>query len=221
MSLDLRSAASSAASSAATSTTAHHDPAHNPDLGITAEPADTGSSTLISLPVQAPGRPATANGAGPVAASTGPAAPRHSASVARLAEQFNARWVDEGSVAAWAAEGGDRVLLLAGDAVRFPEGQDVAAVLPELLRGVATPLAIAVASQDREDAIARRYGVQRWPSLLFLRDGAYVATVSGMHDWLPFVDLVKQALAKPASRAPGIGIPLVSAGGGTGAASCH
>jgi len=187
------------------------EPAHNPDLGIDQPSADSGSSTLISLPVQAPGGVAGT-------------APRQSALVTRLAEQFNARWVDEHSVAAWATEGGDRVLLLAGDAVRFPEGQDVAAVLPELQRCLATPLAIAVAPLDREDAIARRYGVQRWPSLLFLRDGAYVATVSGMHDWLPFVDLVQRALAQPAGRAPGIGIPLVSAAAGANSPSspsCH
>ena len=194
-----------------------HDPTQNPDLGIDQAPADSGSSTLISLPVQAPGGATGSAGAAS-------AAPRQSALVTRLAEQFNARWVDEHSIAAWATEGGDRVLLLAGDAVRFPEGQDVAAVLPELQRSLATPLAIAVAPLDREDAIARRYGVQRWPSLLFLRDGAYVATVSGMHDWLPFVELVQRALERPVSRAPGIGIPLVSAAAGANSPSspsCH
>jgi hydrogenase-1 operon protein HyaE len=162
--------------------------------------SDSGSSTLVPLPVQAP-------------AQTG------SALVARLANQFGSTWVDARSVTAWAAEGGDRVVLLAGDPVRFPEGQDVAAVLPELQRAVAVPMALGVVAPADEDALARRYGVQRWPSLLFLRDGGYVGTLAGMHDWLPFVDQVRALLATPVSRAPGIGIPLVSAGGD--APGCH
>ena len=56
--------------------------------------------------------------------------------VERLVHDFGARWVDEGTVDDWAAEGGDRVLLLAGDPVQFPEGLDVAVVLPELRRSV-------------------------------------------------------------------------------------
>lgn len=173
---------------------------------------DPGSSSLLHLPVQAPARPA-------------PSA-RHSPLVERLATQFGARWLDETSVQAWAAEGGHRVLLLAGDAVRFPEGQDVAAVLPELQRCAVLPggvsFAIGIAPAADEDAIARRYGVQRWPSLLCLRDGAYLGTLSGMHDWLPFLAQLQQLLAGSATRVPGIGIPLVSAGGGGGgAATCH
>ena len=49
--------------------------------------------------------------------------------VMRLARDFGAAWVTETTVADWLAGGGDRVVLLAGDPVRFPEGQDVATVV--------------------------------------------------------------------------------------------
>ena len=179
-------------------------------LGLDAPPTEAGSSTLLHLPVGAPQAKPTA----PVDDAP------HTPLVARLAQQFGAQWVDETTVQAWAAEGGTKLLLLAGDAVRFPEGQDVAAVLPELQRCVGLPFAIGVAPAAREDAIARRYGVQRWPSLLCLRDGSYVGTLAGMHDWLPFVQQLQALLQQPASRVPGIGIPLVSAGAGN-ASSCH
>ncbi|OGB51742.1 MAG: hydrogenase, partial [Burkholderiales bacterium RIFCSPHIGHO2_12_FULL_67_38] len=94
--------------------------------------------------------------------------------VMRLARDFGAAWVDETTVAAWSAGGDDRVVLLAGDPVRFPEGQDVAAVLPELMKSFANRFQIAVVPRDNEDAVARRYGSQRWPTLLFFRDGQYV-----------------------------------------------
>ena len=138
--------------------------------------------------------------------------------VSRLVEHFGASWVDETSVAAGSAQGGDRVVLLAGDPVRFPEGLDVAVVLPELQRSLPGRFKIAVVPRESEDAVARLYGSQRWPTLLFLREGQYVSTVSGMHDWEVFVDRVTQALAMPVSRAPTIGIPHVGDGG---AASCH
>jgi hydrogenase-1 operon protein HyaE len=149
--------------------------------------------------------------------STDPAAPL----VMRLARDFGATWVDEHSVADWTQGGGDRVVLLAGDAVRFPEGQDVAAVLPELMKHFGQRFRIAVVPRDHEDAVARRYGSQRWPTLLFFRDGHYVTAIAGMQDWDVYVQGVAAALALPPSRPPTIGIPVVSQGGVGGASTCH
>lgn len=161
----------------------------------------SGSESLVKLPVQAP-KVVT------------------SALVARLVDQFDASWVDETSIDAWAAEGGDRVVLFAGDPVQFPEGLDVAVVLPELQRSLPGRFKVAVVPREAENALARRFGSQRWPTLLFLRDGQYVTTLSGMHDWEVFVERVTQALAMPVSRAPTIGIPVVSATAGS-STSCH
>ncbi len=142
----------------------------------------------------------------------------HAPLVQRLAREFGATWVDETSVADWSAGGGDRVVLLAGDPVRFPEGVDVAAVLPELMKSFPNRFRIAVVPRDNEDAVARRYGSQRWPSLLFFRDGQYVTAIAGMQDWDVYLSGVAAALAMPPSRPPTIGIPVVSQ---TGGSSCH
>jgi hydrogenase-1 operon protein HyaE len=142
----------------------------------------------------------------------------HAPLVQRLAREFGATWVDESSVADWSSGGGDRVVLLAGDPVRFPEGVDVAAVLPELMKSFPNRFRIAVVPRDNEDAVARRYGSQRWPSLLFFRDGQYVTAIAGMQDWDVYLSGVAAALAMPPSRPPTIGIPVVSQ---TGGSSCH
>ena len=139
--------------------------------------------------------------------------------VARLVRAFDARLVTPDSVDAWSAEGGDRVLLLGGDPVRFPEALDVAVVLPELQRAVGGRFRIAVAARDDEDALARRYGVLRWPALVFLREGRYVSALPGMHDWTDYVAQVQAALVTAPSRVPGVGIPVVSAT--AGASACH
>lgn len=141
--------------------------------------------------------------------------------VMRLARDFGAAWVDETTVAAWSAGGGDRVVLLAGDPVRFPEGQDVAAVLPELMKSFANRFQIAVVPRDHEDAVARRYGSQRWPTLLFFRDGQYVTAIAGMQDWDVYLNGVAAALAMPPSRPPTIGIPVVSQTGAATDSGCH
>jgi len=163
-----------------------------------------GTESLVTLPVQPPkavaGEPAL---------------------VQRLATEFGATWVDEASVGEWAALGGDRVVLLAGDAVRFPEGQDVAVVLPELRRSASRGFEIAVVARQKEELVARRYGSNRWPALLFLRDGHYVTALPGMHDWDVYLKEVERALAMPTSRAPTIGIPVVSATASAADSSCH
>ncbi len=161
-----------------------------------------GSETLVKLPVQPP-----------------KSVTQDPPLVQRLVTDCGATWVDETSVNAWAALGGDRVVLLAGDAVRFPEGQDVAVVLPELRRAASRSFEIAVVPRHKEEALARRYGSNRWPTLLFLRDGHYVTTLAGMHDWDVYVKEVELALAMPISRAPTIGIPVVSVTASD--SSCH
>jgi len=143
----------------------------------------------------------------------------HAPLVQRLARDFGAAWVDERSVTEWTAGGGDRVVLLAGDPVRFPEGVDVAAVLPELMKAFPKRFAVAVVPRDSEDAVARRYGSQRWPTLLFFRDGKYVTAIAGMQDWDVYLAGVAAALAMPPSRPPTIGIPVVSQT--AGGSNCH
>ncbi len=139
--------------------------------------------------------------------------------VQRLVHDFDARVVTPDTFDAWAAEGGDRVLLLGGDPVRFPEALDVAVVLPELQRAHGGRFALAVTPREHEETLARRHGSQRWPALLFVRDGRYVTTLAGMHDWTDYVARVGEALAMAPSRAPGVGIPVVSADAAPSA--CH
>lgn len=136
----------------------------------------------------------------------------------RLIDRFGATRIEADTLAAFLDRPGTSVLLLAGDPVQFPEGLDVAVVLPELRSALAADFAIGVVAPDSQDAVARRYGSQRWPSLIVLRDGQYVTTLAGMHDWTDYLKLVEAALAMPVSRAPTIGIPVV---GANASPSCH
>lgn len=143
--------------------------------------------------------------------------------LARLVSHHHAHWVDFENLPDWlAGQAGDHVLLFAGDPVAFPESLDVAVILPELQKVSASrhkPFAIAVALPEYAQALAETYGSRRWPTLMFFRDGQYVTTLSGMHDWTDYLGLLAQALNKPVSRPPTIGIPVINAN--TAASHCH
>jgi hydrogenase-1 operon protein HyaE len=137
----------------------------------------------------------------------------------RLIDHQGAQLVGLDALDAWAARAGEHVLFFNGDPVRFPEVLDVAVVLPELRAVFGHRFDIGIVVRAQEDSVARRFGVQRWPSLVFLRGGGYVGAVAGMQDWTRFVSEVRAVLDKPVSRPPSVGIPVVGAGASAGA--CH
>lgn len=137
----------------------------------------------------------------------------------RLVSQHGASLVSLASVADWEARPGDSALLFSGDPMRFPEGLDVAVVLPELQAAFGGAFRLGVAEREQDEAFARRYGSQRWPSLVFLRDGAYLGAVSGMKDWTVYLEEIANVLAATPRRAPTVGIPVISADAGESA--CH
>lgn len=147
-----------------------------------------------------------------------PVTPAIPALISRLVEQFDAAWIDAGNLDAWLAEGGDCLLLLCGDPVRHPESLDVAVVLPELRVEIARrhqlTLRLGVVSRADEEAIAERFAVRRWPSLVWLRDGGYVTTFSGMLDWDEYLRLADSAVSQSNARIPLLAGAPVSAPGG-------
>ena len=137
----------------------------------------------------------------------------------RLVDRHGAVLVTPDTLDAWCARAGEHALFFNGDPVRFPEVLDVAVVLPELRDAADARFDIGVVPREHEDAIARRFGVQRWPSLVFVREGGYLATVSGMHDWTDYVAEVRAAIEREVTRAPTVGIPIVAAA--SAASACH
>lgn len=133
----------------------------------------------------------------------------------RLAREAGACDVDPAGIEAFEAASGDAVLFFGGDPVRFPECLDVAVVLPEL-QAAYGGLRIGIVPREVEDALARRYAVQRWPSLVFLRGGGYLGTVSGMKDWDDYLRELQILRAATPGRRPSPTIALHPAGAG-----CH
>lgn len=138
--------------------------------------------------------------------------------IERLARAEGAQPVDATNHDAFVASPGDHVLLFCGDPVRFPEALDVAVVLPELRRASGGAFDIGVVASADEAALAGRWGVQRWPSLVALRDGLWLGSIAGMQDWDVYAREMAALLAATPRRPPTIGVPLVAAGA---ADACH
>lgn len=140
----------------------------------------------------------------------------------RLAQLTRATWLDPQTIEPFEQTSGDAVLVFAGDPVRFPEGLDVAVVLPELLAVFSAEgqgaWRVGIVAREHEDTLARRWGVTRWPSLVFVREGQWLGTVSGMKDWDDYLSELRAVLQSPPKRRPSVGIPLVNA---EAASACH
>ncbi|MBL8328482.1 MAG: hydrogenase [Rubrivivax sp.] len=138
--------------------------------------------------------------------------------IERLALETGGAEVRPAEVEHFEAQPGDAVLYFGGDPVRFPEALDVAVVLPELRASLGGGAwRVGIVPREVEDTLARRYAVQRWPSLVFLRDGGYLGTVSGMKDWSDYVTEVRDVLAQTPGRRPAPTIAIRSADG----EACH
>jgi len=97
---------------------------------------------------------------------------------------------------------GAAVLFFADDPKRVPETWDVAVVLPDILRAGAEPLRVGLLDPASARRLAPRFGVIRWPSLVFLRDGAYLGVIERMRDWDEYLAEIPKILALPPTEPP-------------------
>lgn len=138
--------------------------------------------------------------------------------ITRLVTQQGFTLVDAEGAADFAAAEGDSIILLTADPQAYPETWDVAVVLPEVLKTVPQHVRAAVADPANSLKIAARFGVKVYPALVFQRGGGFVGVLEGMQDWDAYLRLLPQLLERAVSRAPSVGIPVVTSGG---ASSCH
>jgi hydrogenase-1 operon protein HyaE len=139
----------------------------------------------------------------------------------RLIEEFGYPLLDADNLDAFCDAPGDAVLFCAGDPVQHPECLDVAVVLPEILRAFPGPsggnqFRAGIACTELESPLQLRYGFNRWPTLVFLRNGAHVGVISGIQDWSVYLARIDALLAAPISQPLSIGVAVVNT-----ATHCH
>lgn len=125
--------------------------------------------------------------------------------IRRLHEELGFPLLDRQGADAFLAEGGEAVLFFTGDPGRYKETDDVAVVLPELIKEFGGRLRAGVVERESERELEARYGFAVWPALAFFRDGHYLGAITRMQDWEVYLERIPELLAThPAQEEPAV-----------------
>ena len=86
-------------------------------------------------------------------------------------------------------------LFFTGNPSRYPEIDDLAVVLPELLKQFPGQFRVGVIDPDAEKKLAVRFKISVRPTLLFLRDGTAVLSLPRMRDWSVYMGEISKILS--------------------------
>ena len=128
-----------------------------------------------------------------------------SALIRALSERHGLPVVDDSSIDAFlVARPGEppaALLVFAGDPVRWPEANDVAVIVPELLKAFPGAMRGAVVAGAAEEALKSRFGVVVFPSLVVVRGTETLTTIAKIRDWADYCARIGAALADGAAPA--------------------
>jgi hydrogenase-1 operon protein HyaE len=113
---------------------------------------------------------------------------------------------------AFVQQPGLNVLFFPGDPDTVKDATDVAVVLPELVAVFENRLSpgIVVDTFGAGMKLKRQYGFTHYPSLVFVRDGEYVGTITRIQDWVDYLAQISAMFTAPVRRAPGFSVPVVA-----------
>jgi hydrogenase-1 operon protein HyaE len=138
--------------------------------------------------------------------------------LARLVQELSYPLIsNQADLEAFIHRPGHQVLFCGGDTKLYPECLDVAVILPELDKAMQGTVDFAICARETDELMKMRYGFTVWPSLVFLKGGDYVGAISGMKDWVIYLEKFAELLNSPTSRPPSVGIAVTAAS----AISCH
>lgn len=127
----------------------------------------------------------------------------------RLTVELNYPILDLNTIEEFLAEHEYSVLFFTEDIKRFPETNDVAVVLPELI-SVFPMLNPAVIARSDEKKLQSLYGFRSWPALVFMHHDQYLNALTGIKDWSDYLTEIKTILTSEPQRPLSIGVPIVS-----------
>ena len=113
------------------------------------------------------------------------------------------------------------VLFFAGDSERLVESDDVAVILPEILKEFCGQLAPALVEKPAERALQLRYRFSAFPALVFCRRKHYLGAICRVLDWQDYLSQIAEILARQPSEPPPYKFPegCIPAAGANGASN--
>jgi hydrogenase-1 operon protein HyaE len=129
--------------------------------------------------------------------------------IQRLTAELGYPVLDEHALDAFLAAQRHSLLFFTEDPARYPESNDVAVVLPELMQVFGQGCAAAVIDRAAEKALQRRFGFNAWPALVVMRGSGYLGAITRVQDWRVYLEELDALFDGAVQRPPGIGVPLV------------
>ncbi|MBQ0807011.1 MAG: hypothetical protein KBT55_03480 [Porticoccus sp.] len=116
--------------------------------------------------------------------------------IKRLIEELAYPTVNANTLEPMIANNEHLVLFFPGDAKRYPETNDVAVILPELIEAYKDILSPAVVLAEDEAPLKERYQFNVWPTLVFLRRGVQLGSISKVKDWSDYIEKINTLLSE-------------------------
>jgi hydrogenase-1 operon protein HyaE len=136
----------------------------------------------------------------------------HHPLIQRLLDEYGYPEIGLDEHEAFIGRPGMNVLFFPGDPAVVRDATDVAVILPELVAACDGKLHPGVVTDTFGDGkqLKMEYGFREYPSLVFIKDGEYVGTISRVQDWGDYLSQIQALFAAKPKRAPGFSIPVVS-----------
>ena len=115
--------------------------------------------------------------------------------------------LDEHNVDAFLDSNKEVALFFSGDHERLVEADDVAVILPELIKAFKGRITPAVVAHESQRKLQQRYLFNAFPTIVFLRDGEYLGVITRVLDWGEYLIETSQILSKEASKPPPFKFP--------------
>ena len=128
--------------------------------------------------------------------------------VAQMFSRHGCVEVHADAVETFLAQAGHALLVFTEDPVRFKETLDLVVIVPELQRAFPGRFAVGVLLPDAARKVQPRYGFNRWPALVMLKDGQYVGAIDGLRNWDEYLAQIQALLDAVPTRPPTVGIPV-------------
>lgn len=130
--------------------------------------------------------------------------------IRNMIEKYGYPVLDEESIDSFLEAHNESVLFFTENPKQFPESDDVAMILPEIIKEYQGRLEAAVIDQEAQHRLQTRYGFGTWPALVFLRRGEYLGVITQVQNWEDYLREIDRLLASEPVKAPGFKVPVVS-----------
>lgn len=129
--------------------------------------------------------------------------------IEQLTENYGYPQLNETNLSEVVDKNPSLVLFFAGNPDRYPESNDVAVILPELIKAFEGKFAAAVVLESDEKFVRDIYPFSFYPSLVFLRNGKKIGEINKVQDWIDYLEQIEKLLAQGELSAQSIPLNVI------------